>query len=72
MTRCTEFEIVPEAPRRKVTPAQRNRGNLPANLPRIEQIVEPDSLECPSGCGRMHKIGEVLRDKLDEIPRQSG
>lgn len=36
---------VSEAPRRKVTPAQRNRGNLPADLPRIEQVVEPDSLE---------------------------
>lgn len=70
MTRCTEFEIVLEAPRRKVTPAQRNRGNLPANLPRIEQIVEPDSLECPSGCGRMHKIGEDRAERLDIVPAQ--
>ena len=26
-------------------------GNLPENLPRIEQVVEPESLVCPCGCG---------------------
>ena len=40
-----------DKPRRKKPPARRNRGNLPENLPRIEQVVEPDSLECPCGCG---------------------
>ncbi len=59
-----------EAPRRKVAPAQRNRGNLPADLPRIEQIIEPDSLECPCGCGRMHKIGEDRTERLDIVPAQ--
>ena len=59
-----------EAPRRKVTPAQRNRGNLPANLPRIEQIVAPDSLECPCGCGQMHRIGEDSAERLDIVPAQ--
>ena len=61
---------VSEAPRRKVTPAQRNRGNLPADLPRIEQVVEPDSLECPCGCGQMHKIGEDRTERLDIVPAQ--
>jgi hypothetical protein len=59
-----------EVPRRKVTPAQRNRGNLPADLPRIEQIIEPDSLECPCGCGRMHRIGEDRAERLDIVPAQ--
>ncbi len=40
-----------DAPRRKSAPAKRNRGNLPEGLPRIEQVVEPDSLACPCGCG---------------------
>ena len=40
-----------DKPRRKKPPARRNRGNLPENLPRIEQVVEPDSLECSCGCG---------------------
>ena len=59
-----------EAPRRKITPAQRNRGNLPADLPRIEQIVEPESLECPCGCGQMHRIGEDRAERLGIVPAQ--
>ena len=39
-----------DKPKRKRV-ARRNRGNLPENLPRIEQVIEPDSLECPCGCG---------------------
>lgn len=45
-----------DKPRRKRI-IRRNRGNLPEGLPRIEQVVEPDSLMCPSGCGLMHRIG---------------
>lgn len=56
------------AKRRKVP--QRNRGNLPKGLPRIEQVIEPDSLECPCGCGLMHKIGEDRADRLDIVPAQ--
>lgn len=40
--------------------ARRNRGNLPEGLPRIERVIEPDSLTCPCGCGPMHRIGVVL------------
>jgi len=50
--------------------AKRNRGNLPEDLPRIEQVVEPDSLVCPCGCGLMHKIGEDRTDRLDIVPAQ--
>ncbi|MEJ2520459.1 MAG: IS66 family transposase [Desulfuromonadales bacterium] len=50
--------------------AKRNRGNLPEGLPRIEQVVEPDSLECPCGCGLMHKIGEDRNERLDIVPAQ--
>ncbi len=39
-----------EGPRKKPAP-RRNIGNLPASLPRIENVVEPDSLICPCGCG---------------------
>ena len=56
------------AKRRKV--AQRNRGNLPAGLPRIEQVIEPASLKCPCGCGLMHKIGEDRTERLDIVPAQ--
>ena len=40
-----------DAPRRKPPRARRNRGTLPKDLPRIEQVVEPGSLACPCGCG---------------------
>lgn len=46
--------------------ARRNIGNLPDHLPRIE----PDSLECPCGCGQMHKIGEDRSERLDIVPAQ--
>jgi len=36
----------------------RNRGQLPAHLPRIQRIIEPASTLCPCGCGEMTKIGE--------------
>jgi transposase len=50
--------------------ARRNIGNLPATLPRIEEIIEPDSLICPCGCGVMHKIGEDRSERLDIVPAQ--
>ncbi|MGC9418817.1 MAG: IS66 family transposase [Rhodovulum sp.] len=59
-----------KTPRRKTSPAKRNRGNLPAGLPRIEQVVEPDSLMCPCGCGQMHRIGEDRTERLDIVPAQ--
>ncbi|WP_252737573.1 IS66 family transposase zinc-finger binding domain-containing protein, partial [Citreicella sp. C3M06] len=49
---------------------QRNLGHLPADLPRIERVIEPGSLECPCGCGRMHRIGEVCTERLDIVPAQ--
>jgi hypothetical protein len=30
---------------------KRTIGNLPAALPRFEEVIEPDSLDCPCGCG---------------------
>lgn len=50
--------------------ARRTIGNLPATLPRIEEIIEPDSPICPCGCGVMHKIGEDRSERLDIVPAQ--
>jgi transposase len=50
--------------------ARRNRGNLPKDLPRIERVIEPASLDCPCGCGEMHRIGEDRTERLDIIPAQ--
>ncbi|WP_425074859.1 IS66 family transposase [Sagittula sp. S175] len=49
---------------------QRNLGHLPADLPRIERVIEPASLDCPCGCGRMHRIGEDRTERLDIVPAQ--
>ena len=49
---------------------KRTIGNLPAALPRIEEVIEPDSLICPCGCGAMHKIGEDRTERLDIVPAQ--
>jgi len=42
--------VVMTTPRKKRKPVQRNLGNLPEHLERIEQIIEPDSIICPCGC----------------------
>ena len=55
--------------RNKLAP-KRTIGNLPDVLPRIEEIIEPDSLICPCGCGIMHKIGEDRSERLDIVPAQ--
>ncbi len=54
--------------RKKVT--RRNLGNLPEHLERIERVIEPDSVECPCGCGAMHRIGEDRSERLDIVPAQ--
>jgi transposase len=48
----------------------RNRGQLPAHLPRVERIIEPESTLCPCGCGEMARIGEDVSERLDVIPAQ--
>src|SRR6056297_546811 len=35
-----------DAPRKP----KRNRGHLPAHLPRVERVIEPASTLCPCGC----------------------
>ena len=57
-------------PRAKRPAAERNLGHLPAHLPRIEQVIEPESILCPCGCGEMAKIGEDRTERLDIVPAQ--
>lgn len=40
----------------------------PLNLPRVEEIIEPESLICT--CGGLHCIGEDVSERLDVIPAQ--
>ena len=41
---------------------------LPESLPRVERVLEPDSIACPCGCGDMVRIGEDRTERLDYIP----
>ncbi|WP_259948221.1 transposase [Sulfitobacter sp. W002] len=58
-----------EAPPKRKRVAKSNCGNLPEDLPRIEQVDESDSLVCPCGCGPMHKIGEAAPTGWPSCPR---
>ena len=51
---------------------KRTIGNLPAALPRIEEVIEPDSLVCPCGCGIMHKISVGLKHAFGVTTARSG
>ena len=49
---------------------KRNRGALPAHLPRIELIVDVEDKSCPCCGGAMHVIGEDRAEMLDYVPAQ--
>lgn len=55
----------------KDKPARRktNRGSLPKNLERIEEVIEPEDMTCACGADR-HIIGEDTSERLDVIPAQ--
>jgi transposase len=48
--------------------APRKAWALPESLPRLERVLEPDSIACPCGCGDMVWIGEDRTERLDYIP----
>ena len=41
---------------------------LPDTLPRVEQVIEPESILYPAGCGDMVRIGEDRLERLGIIP----
>ena len=48
----------------------RNRGQLPPHLPRIEVVVDVEDKFCPCCGGRLHKISESCKEMLDIVPIQ--
>ena len=72
-----EAEEAAAAPGTSTTPSsakrrapRRNLGHLPRGLERIEHVIEPDSTQCPCGCGDMVRIGEDRTERLDIVPAQ--
>jgi transposase len=55
---------------RSAAPAQRNRGALPVNLPRVEVVVDVEDRACPCCGGTLHVIGEDRAEMLDYVPAQ--
>jgi len=56
--------------RRDAAHRRRNRGALPAHLPRVETVVDIESPVCPCCDGALHRIGEDVSERLDIIPVQ--
>ncbi len=50
------------------TPRKKRR---PEHLERIEQIIEPNNIACPFGCGEMVQVGEDRTERLDIVPAQA-
>lgn len=48
----------------------RNRGCLPAHLPRVDVIVDIEDKTCPCCGGALHKIGETQKEMFDVVPAQ--
>ena len=46
------------------------RGRLPAQLPRIEQVLAPEATACPCCQGPLVEIGVDAAERLDVIPAQ--
>jgi transposase len=61
-------EPKPRPPRTE--PVKRNRGALPAHLPRIEVVIDVDDKACPCCGGSLHVIGEDRAEMLDYVPAQ--
>lgn len=55
-------------PEKKGPRKKRKARALPDSLPRVERVIEPESIVCACGCGDMVKIGEDRSERLDYIP----
>jgi transposase len=64
-----EEDAEDRAAKRPAKPRASNRGSLPKHLPRVEEVIEPDSLTCACG-GCLHCIGENVSERLDIVPAQ--
>ena len=60
----------PPARRRRVEVVNRNRGALPAHLPRYEVVIDIDDKVSPCCGGALHVIGDDRSEMLDLVPAQ--
>jgi transposase len=60
----------PAERKRRAAQRRRNRGALPAHLPRLETIIDIEDLACPCCRNALHRIGEDISERLDIVPAQ--
>jgi transposase len=60
----------PDLRKQNTARRRKGRGRLPAHLPRIEQVLMPESMACPCCQGAMVEIGCDSADRFDVIPLQ--
>jgi transposase len=60
----------PTLRRRGASATNRNRGALPAHLPRYEIVIDIETKQCPCCGGALHVIGEDRTEQLDIVPSQ--
>ena len=60
----------PSERRRRIAVANRNRGTLPAHLPRCAVVIDVENKDCPCCGGVLHMIGEDRSEMLDLVPAQ--
>src|SRR5215217_1070317 len=60
----------PELRQRRAARRRAGRGRLPAHLPRLEQVLMPESTACPCCRSEMVEIGCDTAERLDLIPAQ--
>jgi transposase len=66
---AVEAKIEAQADPDKKSPREPRKSRaLPKNLPRIERVIEPETIACPCGCGDMVRIGEDRSERIDVVP----
>jgi transposase len=60
----------PEQRQKNTTRRRAGRGRLPAHLPRVAQVLLPESTACPCCRGEMVEIGADTAERFDVIPVQ--
>ncbi len=60
----------PDLHKKNTARRRAGRGRLPAHLPRIEEVLLPESTACPCCQGAMVEIGCDTAERLDVIPVQ--
>ena len=60
----------PTERRQRIEVANRNRGALPAHLPRYEVVIDIENKQCPCCGGALHVIGDDRTEMLDLVPAQ--